>query len=53
MFPAERAELLQLNALRRGPLVLRLAVIAVLAFAALKLNNLTGHKLACFPLTTK
>jgi hypothetical protein len=50
MLPAERAELFQLNPLSRGPLVLRLAVVTVFAFAALELDNFTWHKFACFPL---
>ena len=42
---AIRAKLLQFEALRRGPLIFRFAVVAVLAFAALKLNNLSRHGL--------
>jgi hypothetical protein len=43
MLTAERAEFLQLNPFRRGPLVLRLAVIAVFTFTALELDNFTWH----------
>jgi hypothetical protein len=50
MLAAERAELFQLNPLRRRALVLRLAVVPVFAFAALELNNFTWHEFACFPL---
>jgi hypothetical protein len=47
MLAAERAEFLHFDPLCRGPLVLRLAVIAVLAFTALELNNFAWH---VFPL---
>jgi hypothetical protein len=40
---AERAEFLQLNPFRRGPLVFGLAVVAVLTFTALELDNFTWH----------
>jgi hypothetical protein len=40
---AERAEFLQLNPFRRGPLILRLTVIAVLTLTALELDNFTWH----------
>jgi hypothetical protein len=45
MLPAERAELLQFQPFRGGPLVLGLAVIAVLALPALELNNFAWHDL--------
>jgi hypothetical protein len=50
MLAAEGAELFQFNPFRRSPLVLGLAIVPILAFAALELNNFTGHKFACFPL---
>jgi hypothetical protein len=43
MLPTEWAEFLHFNPFGCGPLVLRLAVIAVLAFTALKLNNFSWH----------
>jgi hypothetical protein len=43
MLAAERAELLHFKTLRGGPLVLGLAVIAILALAALELNNFAWH----------
>jgi hypothetical protein len=43
VLPAVRAELLQLNPLCRRSLVLRLAIVPVLAFTALKLNDFTWH----------
>jgi hypothetical protein len=43
MFPAERAELFQLQPLRRGALVLCLAVVPVFALGALELNDFSWH----------
>ena len=43
MFPAIRTELFHLQAFRSRPLVLGLAVVAVLALSALKLNNFSRH----------
>jgi hypothetical protein len=48
MFPAERAELFQLDALGSRALILRFAVIPILALAALKLNNLSRHSTPLF-----
>ena len=45
---AERAELFHREALGHRPLILCLAVIAVLAFFALELNDFAGHKFAFF-----
>jgi hypothetical protein len=43
MLAAERAKLLHLNPFSRRLLVLRFAVVAVLAFTALKLNDFAWH----------
>jgi hypothetical protein len=45
MFPAIRTEFLQFQPLGCGSFVLRLAVVPVLTFRALELNNLTRHPL--------
>jgi hypothetical protein len=45
MFAAERAEFLHLNPFRRRLFILRLTVIAVFAFTALKLNDFAWHLL--------
>jgi hypothetical protein len=44
MLPAIRAKLLEFQTLGRGPLILRFAVVAVLALAALELNNFAWHR---------
>jgi hypothetical protein len=43
MLAAERTEFLHLNPFGRRLLVLRFAVVAVLAFTALKLNDFAWH----------
>jgi len=43
MFPTIRAELLHLETLSSRPLIFRFAVIPVLAFAALELNDFSWH----------
>jgi hypothetical protein len=43
MLAAERAELLQFQPLRRGALVLCLAVVPVFALGALELNDFSWH----------
>jgi hypothetical protein len=43
MLAAERAELFHFKTLRRGPLILGFAVIAIFALAALELNNFAWH----------
>jgi hypothetical protein len=43
MFAAVWAELLQLNPFRGGLLILRVAIVPVLAFLALELDNLARH----------
>jgi hypothetical protein len=48
VLPAERAELLKLQAFRGGLLVLCIAVIPVLAFLALELNDLARHTASFF-----
>ena len=46
MFPAIWTELLQLQPLSCGSLILRLAVVPVFAFCALELDNFTRHSVA-------
>jgi hypothetical protein len=46
MFTAKRAELFEFDPLGRRAFVLRLAVVPVLAFAALELNNFSRHNLS-------
>jgi hypothetical protein len=48
VFPAIGAEFFQFQPLSRRSLVFRLAVVPVLAFSALELNNLTRHELRLF-----
>jgi hypothetical protein len=48
MLPTEGAELFQLNPLRGGSLIFRFAVVSVLAFTALELNNFTWHNSPAF-----
>jgi hypothetical protein len=48
MFAAEGAEFLHLNPFRRRLFILRLAVVAVFTFTALKLNDFAWH-LLIFP----
>jgi hypothetical protein len=48
MFPTVGAEFFQFQPLSRGSLVLRFAVVPVLAFSALELDNLTRHELSLF-----
>jgi hypothetical protein len=43
VLPAIRTELLQLNALGSGFLVLRFRVITILALGALKSDDFSGH----------
>ena len=43
VFPAKRTEFFQLQPLGCSSLVLRLAVVPILAFTALELDNLTRH----------
>jgi hypothetical protein len=43
VLPAIRAKLLEFETLRRGPLILCFAVVAVFALAALELNNFAWH----------
>jgi hypothetical protein len=51
MLPAERTELLQLNPFGGGALVLSLAIVPILAFAALELNDFTRHNVPSIILT--
>src|SRR5450755_1049864 len=49
MLAAERTELLQLDPLRRGLLVLGARIILPLALGALKCNVLARHNVFCLP----
>jgi hypothetical protein len=48
MLPAVRTKLLEFDPFRGSPLILGLAVVAVLAFAALELNNFSWHRVPVF-----
>jgi hypothetical protein len=52
MLTAKRAELFHRETLSGRPLILRLTVVPVLAFFALKLNDLAGHNFAFLTTST-
>jgi hypothetical protein len=50
---AIRTKLFELEALGRGPLVLGLAVVPILALATLELNDFTRHELVLLTFSSK